>query len=67
MERVFESIDGSAYLEVGKYISEELLNQCVSDIEPKLEQRPEIVVYGRVCRQRRDVGFFSSLPGCSQC
>ena len=37
----------------------ELLDRCVEEIKEKLSERPSIIVYGRECRQNRDVGFFS--------
>lgn len=36
-----------------------LMEQCVSEIKNNLDIEPEIIVYGRVCKQRRDVSFFS--------
>lgn len=44
---------------LGIYENNELLEDCVDDISKKLLERPEIVVYGRICHQNRDVGFFS--------
>lgn len=36
-----------------------LMSQCVAEIKDNLDIEPEIIVYGRVCKQRRDVSFFS--------
>ena len=36
-----------------------LLMQCVEDVKTKLKVRPEIKVFGKICHQNRDVGFFS--------
>lgn len=36
-----------------------MLDQCVSYVEPQLVERPEIIVYGKPCKQHRNVGFFS--------
>lgn len=36
-----------------------ILDQCVSDIKDKLLLKPQIVVFGKVCHQQRDIGFFS--------
>ena len=33
--------------------------QCVEDVKTKLKVRPEIKVFGKICHQNRDVGFFS--------
>lgn len=37
----------------------DFIMECVREIRDKLETNPEIVVRGRVCNQRRSVGFFS--------
>lgn len=36
-----------------------LLRQCVDEIKDKLIHEPEIMIYGKVAHQKRDVGFFS--------
>lgn len=59
MDRVFQNADGSAFLGKGIFVNKELLAQCVSDIEPQLEERPEIMIFGKICNQKRNVGFFS--------
>ena len=33
--------------------------ECITDISDKLVVNPEIIVFGKVCRQHRSVGFFS--------
>ena len=37
----------------------ELLETLEQETKPLLKSRPEIIVYGRVCHQNRNVGFFS--------
>ena len=37
----------------------DLVDSCVDDIRPLLNDYPEIIVYGKKCLQRRSVGFFS--------
>ncbi len=59
MERVFEDDDQQAFLDRGIFQNKELLEECVSYVEPLLEERPEIIVFGKVCRQNRNIGFFS--------
>ena len=59
MERVFQNVHGTAFLDKGIFVDTELLEQCISYVEPQLEERPEIIVYGKPCRQHRNVGFFS--------
>lgn len=41
-------------------ITETLMNDCVNDVKNSLNHYPEIICYGRVCVQKRDVGFFSN-------
>ena len=36
-----------------------IVDNSVSDIKPLLNDYPEIIVYGRMCKQRRSIGFFS--------
>ena len=43
-----------------KFQNLSLLRECVNYIKDNLENRPKIIVYGRECRQNRDVGFFSN-------
>lgn len=38
----------------------ELVRQCIKEVDSLLDFEPEIVVFGRVCRQHRNVGFFST-------
>ena len=59
MERVFQNVNGTAFLDKGIFVDTELLEQCISYVEPQLEERPEIIVYGKPCKQHRNVGFFS--------
>jgi alkylated DNA repair dioxygenase AlkB len=60
MERVFQNIEGTAFLDKGNFINKELLEKCIIDIEPQLEERPEIIIFGKKCKQQRNVGFFSN-------
>ena len=59
MERVFQSTHKTAFLDKGVFINKELLEQCVSYVTPQLLEQPEIIVYGKPCRQHRNIGFFS--------
>ena len=59
MERVFQNVHGTAYLDKGAFADNELLEKCISYVEPRLEERPEIIIYGKPCKQHRNVGFFS--------
>jgi alkylated DNA repair dioxygenase AlkB len=59
MERVFQNENGTAFLDKRLFINKDLLEQCISYVEPHLQERPEIIVYGKHCKQHRNVGFFS--------
>ena len=37
----------------------ELIEECVQYVDSLLQKNPTITVYGRECKQQRDVGFFS--------
>lgn len=41
----------------------DLMEQCVQAVEPDLVEKPEIVVYGKVCKQNRSVCFYSDESG----
>ena len=59
MERVYQNIDNTAFLDKGSFINKELLEKCITDIEPQLEIKPEIIIFGKKCKQQRNIGFFS--------
>ena len=59
MERVFQNMDNTAFLDKGSFINKELLEKCIIDIEPQLELKPEIIIFGKKCKQQRNIGFFS--------
>lgn len=60
MNRVFENSKKTAFLDKGMFPNVQLLEQCIHDIEPQLEKRPTIIVFDKICKQNRDVGFFSN-------
>ena len=60
MIRVFENTEITAFLDKGIFINKELLQNCITDVESQLEVRPEIIIFGKICKQRRNVGFFSN-------
>ena len=43
-----------------KFENKELLTRCVIDVNSLLEEYPLIKVYGKNCKQRRCIGFFSN-------
>ena len=59
MIRVFQNPEQSAFLSRGNFVDNTLIDECVAYVMPLLEERPEIVVFGKKCRQNRNVGFFS--------
>ena len=59
MERIFQNADGTAFLAKGMFEQKELLEKCITYIKPLLAIQPEIIVFGKVCKQQRNVGFFS--------
>ena len=40
-----------------KFKDPELLKQCCEEVKPKLLEKPEIRVYGKICHQNRNIGF----------
>lgn len=42
-----------------KILKKRLIKKCVEEVKNNLNHYPEIIIAGRVCHQRRDVGFFS--------
>ena len=49
-----------SFLSKTKFQNPELLKDCVNYIKDKLEERPKIKIFGKECRQNRNVGFFSN-------
>ena len=60
MERIFENTNKTVFLNKGIFTNVELLENCIKDVEKQLIERPEIIVFGKVCNQHRNVGFFSN-------
>ena len=42
-----------------RFTDMDLLKECCDEVKPKLLKKPEIRVYGKICHQNRNVGFFS--------
>lgn len=59
MEKVFKNPEGTAYLAKGYFTNPTLIDECVAYVKPLLEQKPEVIVFGKKCKQNRNVGFFS--------
>jgi alkylated DNA repair dioxygenase AlkB len=60
MKRVFENNEKTAFLDKGIFNNSILLAECISDIESLLEERPKLILFGKICQQQRFVGFFSN-------
>ena len=50
----------NSYLKYSKFNNQNLLNKCILDIKDKLNEYPPIKIGGKLCQQRRCVGFFSN-------
>lgn len=37
----------------------ELLEKCVQEVDSELDYRPEIRIFGKICHQKRSIGFYS--------
>ena len=48
-------------LKIIKHNFKELLEKCILEISGKLIEKPKIIVYGKVCHQNRNIGFFSNF------
>jgi alkylated DNA repair dioxygenase AlkB len=59
MIRIFQNPEQSAFLSRGNFVDRTLIDECIAYVIPLLEEKPEIVVFGKKCRQNRNVGFFS--------
>ena len=60
MKRVFENDEKTAFLDKGIFKNSILLAECISDIVSYLEDRPKLILFGKICQQQRFVGFFSN-------
>ena len=58
MKEIISTESSTLYIGSLKDMSN-LVDNCVDDIRPLLNDYPEIIVYGKKCLQRRSVGFFS--------
>ena len=38
-----------------------LVKECIETCDNELDVNPEVIIYGKVCRQRRNVGFYSDV------
>lgn len=47
-------------LKFQEFPDKELLEKCVADVTENLNEYPPIKIFGKICHQRRCVGFFSN-------
>lgn len=47
-------------LKLIKHNYKELIEKIIEEIQGKLEVKPEIIVYGKVCNQNRNIAFYSN-------
>lgn len=57
MEKLIETKTSS--LQIGMFENQELVEQCVIETKNLLEERPQLVMFGKPACQPRNVGFFS--------
>lgn len=43
-----------------KFTFQPLVKKCIKDVKSLLHNKPPIIIFGKVCNQQRDVGFFSN-------
>lgn len=55
-----EKLSERSFLKFSEFPERELIDKCVADVADNLDEYPCIKVYGKVCHQRRCVGFFSN-------
>ena len=49
-----------SYLKIFNFPDKQLLKKCVLDVTNELNEYPPIIFRGKICHQRRAVGFFSN-------
>ena len=47
-------------LKLIKHNYKQLIEKIIEEIQGNLEEKPEIIVYGKVCNQNRNIGFYSN-------
>lgn len=55
-----ENLSANSFLYVSEFDDKELVKKCVADVTDLLHEYPPVIIYGKVCNQRRCVGFFSN-------
>lgn len=54
-----EIVTDKSFLKLEQFEDIELIKKCVKDVIDNLQEYPEIKIFGKICYQRRCVGFFS--------
>jgi alkylated DNA repair dioxygenase AlkB len=60
-EAVTVMSEDDSFVLVDNFPEQQILEDCVNDVSESLNEYPEIKIYGKVCKQRRCVGFFSDV------
>lgn len=58
MDVIFSDND-NCYLNICMFENTTLIDNVIEDIKDLLDEKPEIFIYGKLCHQQRDIGFFS--------
>ena len=53
-------INREIILKLIKHNYKELIEKIIEEIKGKLEVKPEIIVFGKVCNQNRNIAFYSN-------
>ena len=48
-----------SFLKTIKYDNLHLLSKCVEEVKPHLLVNPPIIIFNKICKQNRSIGFFS--------
>ena len=59
MNTILSSSTGRSQLQVGTFTHHAVVDACVVEASTRLINYPEIMLFGKKCRQRRCIGFFS--------
>ena len=61
MEQILLETEHSKLVKVQGKKYESLVDKCVDEINNLLNVKPEIVIMGKKCNQKRNIGFFSDI------
>ncbi len=61
VNKVLIDCDDGSQLTIRPFNNNDLLKECVDEIDNLLEVKPEIQMFGKICHQQRNIGFFSDV------